>query len=72
MVIQIVTFDGENKRTRTYRNIHRGNIGGIMEGFQYLRTYNKWGRMMELRGKCRVTIGAFGDAPYNVTGKNDD
>lgn len=63
MTVQTTIFDGLKRTTRTYRNIYKGvNLAEIREGFYAQENWNKWGTMIQLKGKERILLARFGEA----------
>lgn len=61
MVIQTRIHDGIAVKTRTYRNVIDGvNLAQFREGFYAQKAYSRFGIMVQLKGKERITLAAFG------------
>lgn len=61
MTIQTKLFDGVRVNTRTYRNIVENvNFAQLVEGFYAQRYNNKWGVIVQLKGKERILRRSFG------------
>lgn len=62
MTIQTKMFDGRRVNTRTYRNVIEGvNLAQHVEGFYAQRDSNKWGVLIQLKGKERILRRSFGN-----------
>jgi hypothetical protein len=62
MTVQTTVFDGNKRTTRTYRNIYKGvNLAQLREGFLAQEDWNKWGTMIQLKGKERILLARFGE-----------
>lgn len=73
MTIQTKMFDGARVNTRTYRKVIRGvNFAQYVEGFFAQRESNKWGVLIQLKGKERILLRSFGklDSGDTVTHLN--
>lgn len=61
MTIQTKMFDGRRVNTRTYRNvIENVNFAQYVESFYAQRDSNKWGVLIQLKGKERILRRSFG------------
>ena len=61
MTIQTKMFDGARVNTRTYRNvIENVNFTQYVNGFYAQRDSNKWGVLIQLKGKERILRRSFG------------
>lgn len=61
MVIQIQTHDGHDVKTRTFDKIYRGHsLAELTEGFFAGRNVNRWGVMVQLKGKERIVLHRYG------------
>lgn len=66
MTIQTTVFDGNKRTTRTYRNIYKGvNLAELREGFYAQENWNKWGTMIQFKGKNSILLGRFGEMQEN-------
>ena len=66
MTVQTTVFDGNKRITRTYRSIYKGvNLAELREGFYAQENWNKWGTMIQLKGKDRILLGRFGEMQEN-------
>lgn len=63
MTVQSVVFDGDRRVTRTYRNVYKGvNLSQVREGFYAQENWNKWGTLVQFKGKERILLARFGEA----------
>ncbi len=61
MTIQTKLFDGVSVKTRTYRKVIKGmHLAQYVEGFYMQRDFNKWGVLIQLKGKERILLRSFG------------
>lgn len=70
MTIQTKMFDGQRVNTRTYRGVVGNvNFAQFVESFFAQRESNKWGVLIQLKGKERILRRTFGklDSGETVT-----
>ena len=69
MVIQMQFGNGENpEKTRNYREVIKNvNLDSFIEGFYAHRESWKWGRLIQVKGKERITLRTFGKYPNGET-----
>lgn len=60
MTIQTRIHDGINVKTRTYRNIYKGNLVDALAGFYAQKDFCKWGIMIKLKGNEHTELARFG------------
>lgn len=67
MTIQMRLHDGNKIKTYTYRKIYKGKkFAEICEGFYTQREGNKWGVLVQLKGKERITLRSFGQINRSI------
>lgn len=60
MVILIKLNDGNETTTKRYENIAQHNYSAYVAGFFANQIAYKWGQMIQLKGKDRITRHSFG------------
>lgn len=62
MTIQTILHDGSKERSQIFRKVYKGkSYAQLVENFYSFKADQKWGRMIQLKGKEKITLHTFGN-----------
>lgn len=61
MTIQTTLHDGNKERTTIFRKVYKGkSYAQLVENFYSFKSDQKWGKLIQLKGKEKITLHTFG------------